>query len=191
MTAAVSTQDDLPSAYSLGHTIALLTRTPVVLDALLRGLPDYWTRRNEGGDTWNAFDIVGHLIHSERSNWMERVHLILESGQTRTFDSFDRWAQQRDEAAKLLDELLDEFRTLRARSLGELRAMNLNTEQLARSGNHPIFGTVKLSELLATWAAHDLTHLHQLSRLMAYQIREEVGPWRKFLGVMQCDGHSS
>jgi uncharacterized damage-inducible protein DinB len=177
--------------HNLQQTIALLTRTPAALDALVRDLPESWTLRNEGEKTWSIFDVVGHLIHGERTDWIPRARLVLEFGESRPFERFDRWAQERESRGKSLAELLDEFARLRAQNLNELRAMNLQQEDLARRGTHPALGTVTLSELLATWAAHDLTHLHQISRVMAHQYREAVGPWTKYLGVMQCAGHSS
>ncbi len=177
--------------HDLRQTISLLTRTPAALDALLRGLPDQWTSRNEGDDTWNAFEVVGHLIHCERTDWIPRVKRVLESGESRAFEPVGRVAQLRDNRGRLLEELLDEFRHLRAANLDELRALNLKEEDLERRGRHPALGVVTLSQLLATWAAHDLTHLHQISRVMAHQYREAVGPWTRFLGVLQCAGHSS
>ena len=176
---------------NLQHTIALLARTPAALDALLRDLPEEWTLRNEGESSWSAFDVVGHLIHGECTDWMPRVHRILESGENRAFDPFDRWAQQRESQGKTLPQLLDEFRDLRAQNLNQLRGLNLRAEDFSRPGRHPALGVVRLSELLATWAAHDLTHLHQISRVMAHQYRDAVGPWKAFLGVMQCAGHSA
>ena len=139
----------------------------------------------------SAFDVVGHLIHAERANWMPRAKMILEFGEAQAFVPFDRWAQMRESQGKSLGQLLDEFARLRAKNLDELRAMNLSQEDLERRGRHPALGTVTLSELLATWAAHDLTHLHQISRIMAHQYREVVGPFSKFLGVLKCAGHSS
>lgn len=179
------TQDDLQ------QTIALLTRTSAVLDALLRDLPETWTHRNEGGDTWNAFDVVGHLIQGERTDWMPRAKMILQFGESRAFEPFDRLAQMRESEGKSLPQLLDQFARLRAANLTELRAMQLTDEQLQRRGRHPALGVVTLSQLLATWAAHDLTHLHQISRVMAHQLRDAVGPWSAYLGVLQCAGHSS
>ena len=176
---------------NLSQTIALLTRTPAALNALLRDLPDPWTRQNEGENTWSAFDIVGHLIHGERTDWMPRVKIILQSGETQPFPPFDRLAQIRESQGKPLPQLLDVFATLRAENLRELRALNLRQEDLARSGRHPTLGVVTLSQLLATWAAHDLTHLHQISRVLAHQYREAVGPWSAYLGVLQCSGHSA
>jgi len=176
--------------FKLPETIALLARTHAALNALLRDLPDSWTRQNEGGDSWSAFDIVGHLIHGERTDWMARTMIILQSGESRPFDRFDRLAQSRESLGKSLPQLLDEFARLRSDNLSELRALNLTPSMLARRGTHPVLGTVTLSNLLATWAAHDLTHLHQLSRVMAYQYHDAVGPWTKFLGVLHCNGHS-
>ena len=177
--------------FNLDRTIALLSRTPAGLDALLRGLPEAWTHRNEGENTWSAFDVVGHLIHGERTDWMPRARLILESGETKAFVPFDRLAQARESAGKALAELLDEFAKLRAENLRDLRGMNLRPEDLTRRGRHPALGVVTLSQLLATWAVHDLTHLHQLSRVLAHQYRDAVGPWSAYLGVLRCEGHSS
>jgi hypothetical protein len=178
-------------AHKLDQTISLLERTPAALNALLRDLPDEWTGRSEGANTWSAFDVVGHLIHGERTDWIPRARRILESGESKPFDRFDRFAQERESEGKSLAQLLDEFASLRAEKLDELRAMNLTEDDLKRRGMHPVLGTVTLSELLATWAAHDLTHLHQIARIMAHQYRDVVGPWTRFLGVMQCAGHSA
>jgi len=177
--------------HNLLSTFALLTRTPAVLNALLRDLPDTWTLRNEGEGTWTAFDVVGHLIHGERTDWMPRARLLLQYGESRAFEPFDRLAQMRESQGKSLGQLLDKFADLRAANLAELRALNLRHEDLERRGLHPALGPVTLSQLLATWASHDLTHLHQISRIMAHQYREAVGPWAAYLGVMQCAGHSS
>ena len=177
--------------HNLQDTILLLARTPAALDALLRDLPEAWTSRNEGGDTWSVFDVVGHLIHGERADWMPRARMVLKSGETQTFEPFDRLGQVRESKGKSLSQLLDTFALLRSENLDELRALNLCPQQLALRGRHPALGAVTLSELLATWAAHDLTHLHQISRVMAHQYRESVGPWSRYLGVLQCGGHSS
>lgn len=177
--------------FDLQESIALLSRTPAALNTLLRDLPQNWTLRNEGTKTWSPFDIVGHLIHGERTDWMPRARMIVEQGETRAFDPFDRLAQERESQGKSLADLLDEFARLRSENLNALRAMNLQAEDFDRRGRHPALGVVTLSQLLATWAVHDLTHLHQLSRVMAYQYREVVGPWRAYLGVLHCEGHSS
>jgi len=177
--------------HNLQDIISLLSRTPAALDALLRGLPEAWALRNEGGSTWSAFDIVGHLIHGERTDWMLRTRMILQFGESKAFEPFDRWAQERESQGKSLAQLLDEFARLRSENLNELRALNLKPEDLARRGRHPALGVVTLSQLLASWAAHDLTHLHQISRVMAHQYRDAVGPWSAYLGVLHCAGHSA
>jgi hypothetical protein len=175
---------------NLENTIALLERTPAALDALLRGLPQMWTQTNEGENTWSVNAVVAHLIHGEYEDWIPRTRMILQSGEEQAFTPFDRDGHVRYGEGKALDQLLDEFAQARARCLEDLRALNLTAEDLGRHGRHPALGAVTLSQLLATWAAHDLTHLHQISRIMAYQYREAVGPWARFLGVMQCKGHS-
>lgn len=175
----------------LDETIALLSRTPAALNALLRDLPDIWTMRNEGEKTWSAFDIVGHLIHCDRDDWIPRARRILSEGASRPFDPFDRQGHRKLVAGKTLPQLLDEFTATRSASLDELRGWNLNAADLAKRGLHPALGPVTLSELLATWAAHDLNHLHQIARVMACQYREGTGPFRAYLGVMQCDAHGA
>ena len=175
--------------HTLQDTIALLSHTPAALDALLRDLPEAWTRRNEGENTMSAFDVVGHLIHAERTNWVPRVKTLLQFGETQRFGPFDRMGHAREVDGRSLAQLLDEFAGLRSQSLEELRALRLQPKDLERRGLHPALGPVTLSELLATWAAHDLTHLHQISRVMAHQYRETVGPFQAYLGVMKCEGH--
>ncbi len=177
--------------HDLQQTIALLTNTPAALNAFLRDLPESWTHSNEGDNTWTPFGVIGHLIHGELTDWMPRARMILEFGESRAFDPFDRLAQERDSAGKTLPELLDEFAKLRSRNLNDLRAMKLTSSDLEKKGRHLALGVVTLSQLLATWAAHDLTHLHQISRIMAYQYRGTVGPWQAYLGVLHCNGHSS
>jgi len=177
--------------HDLQQTMLLLARGPGALDALLRGLPETWTSRNEGENTWSALDVVEHLIHAERTDWMARARMVLQFGESQTFEPFDRRGYPRESRSKPLEQLLDEFAGLRSESLSELRALNLGQEDLERRGRHPALGVVTLSELLATWAIHDLTHLHQISRIMAHQYRDAVGPWREYLGVLQCEGHSS
>lgn len=174
----------------LQHTMTILARTPAVLNAWLLDLPEAWTRSNEGGDSWSAFDVLGHLVYAERNNWMPRAKVILESGESQPFADFDRLGQQRESQGKSLGQVLEEFSRLRAENLAHLRALNLQQQDLQRRGRHPALGVVTLSELLATWATHDLTHLHQITRVMAHQYREAVGPWNKFLGVLHCAGHS-
>jgi hypothetical protein len=180
---------------NLEHTVALLERTPRALDGLLRGLPDVWTHRNEGEGTFTVLDVVGHLIYADKANWMPRARKILTrrevaaSEDLPVFDPFDRLGHVAECRGKNLLELLDKFTRVRSERLQELRALELKPEQLAMRGRHPALGAVTLSELLATWAAHDLTHLHQISRIMARQYRDEVGPFGSYLGVLKCEGH--
>lgn len=177
--------------HNLNHTVALLARTPAALNALLRDLPEAWTLQNEGENTMNAFDVVGHLIYAEHANWIPRAKRLLQFGETQAFEPFDRWGHLKESQDKSLPQLLDEFARVRSESLGELRKMNFQPGDIERRGRHPALGAVTLSQLLATWAAHDLTHLHQISRIMAYQYRDAVGPFSAFLGVLKCAGHSS
>ena len=172
----------------LENTVALLGRTPSTLDVLLRGLPEFWIHGAEGEGTWTPYDVVGHLVHGEKTDWMPRVRHLLEFGETRAFAPFDREGHRRGTIRPSLAQLLDEFAELRTASLAELRALRLQPGDFARPGRHPAFGPVTLGQLLATWAAHDLTHLHQLSRVMAHQYRAAVGPWEQYLGVLHCTG---
>ena len=177
--------------HDLAQTFALLRNTPASLSALLRDLPDSWTHRNEGDSTWTIYDVVGHLAYGDTSDWPARARIILKHGESQPFTPFDRLGQTRSSQGKSLSQLLDDFATLRARNLDELQSLNLTAEDLERRGIHPAFGLVTVSQLLAAWAVHDMTHLHQISRILAHQYREAVGPWQKFLGVLHCDGHSS
>jgi hypothetical protein len=151
---------------------------------LLRGLPDGWIAAHEGGETWSPFDVIGHLIHGERTDWVPRARIILEHGETRAFDTFDRLAQFAVSGRRTLESLLDEFATLREASLRELSALRLTTSDLDRRGCHPQLGVVTLRQLLATWVAHDLDHVVQISRVLASQYSDEVGPWRAYLRII-------
>jgi hypothetical protein len=176
---------------NLESTIALLRRTPGTLDALLRGLPDEWTRQNEGEGTWSPIEIVGHLAHGEITDWMPRVQWLLQYGESRDFPPFDRTGFWKLIEGREVGAVLDHFTRLRLTSLDELAGLNLQHEDMARRGLHPSFGPVTLSQLLATWAAHDVNHLHQMVRVIAHQYRHAVGPWSAFLGVMHCEGHGA
>jgi hypothetical protein len=175
----------------LDHSLSILARTPAVFDALLRTLPDDLARANEGENTWSAWDIVGHLIYADRADWMPRARRILEFEESRPFDPFDRNGHLRECEGKSLPQLLDDFADVRRERLAELRGLGLSHSDLRLRGLHPALGSVTLSELLSTWAAHDLNHLHQVSRVLANAWRESVGPFSKFLGVMQCNAHGA
>ena len=169
---------DLPSA------TAVLERTPGALGALLTNLPEPFERGNEGGESWSPYDILGHLIHGERTDWIPRLRIILEHGEGRAFDPFDRFAQFEASRGASIEDLLDEFETLRTENLRALSALELEAEDLERTGRHPDLGVVTLGELLATWVVHDLAHIAQIARVMARQLDDEVGPWRAYLPIL-------
>jgi hypothetical protein len=162
----------------------ILRRTPAALDALLRDLPEPWIRGDRGPGTWSPFDIVGHLCHGERTDWIPRARRILEHGPAVPFEPFDREAMKTLDAGKPLAQVLDEFAALRAGNLEALEALRLREEDLAREGLHPALGRVTLGQLLATWVAHDLDHLGQIARTLAHRHRDAVGPWRAYLPIL-------
>jgi hypothetical protein len=170
--------------FVLTEAIGILARTPRVLDALLRGLPEPWIVGHEGGQTWSPFDVIGHLIHGERTDWVPRAKIILEHGDARPFDRFDRLAQFTESGGRTLESLLDEFASLRAQNIAELEALHLAPADLDRPGRHPELGPVTLRQLLATWTAHDLDHIMQVSRVLARQYADQVGPWRAYLRII-------
>ena len=170
--------------YQLDDGIAVLRRTPGTLAALLRGLPDGWTRSTEGTDTWSAYDIVGHLLHGEEDNWIARARMILDYGDGRPFAPFNRTAMFTKYDDYSLDQLLDAFEQARAHSLETLDALAMTPEKLALTGTHPALGTVTLGQLLSAWVAHDLNHIGQIVEVMARQYADAVGPWRANLAIL-------
>ena len=180
----VTSTDRTRRRFSMPEAVAVLQRTPAAIDTLLRGLPDGWIAAHEGGKTWSPYDIVGHLIHGERTDWMPRARIILEHGEARPFDTFDRFAQFAASEGRTLADMLDEFASLRRASLAELAALDLTGTDLDRRGRHPELGVVTLRQLLSTWVAHDLDHIVQISRVLARQYSDEVGPWRAYLRII-------
>lgn len=168
----------------LADAMEILNRTPDALDKLVRGLPKPWLFATEGEGTWSPYDVVGHLVHGEITDWMPRARMILEQGESRAFEPFDRTAMMRAKR-KSIGNLLAEFAKLRARNLRELEALRLRQKDLARTGMHPELGRVTLGQLIATWAVHDLTHVTQICRVLAKQYEVEVGPWKEYLGVLK------
>lgn len=168
----------------MAEAVAVLERTPATLDAMLRDLPPGWTASHEGGDTWSPFDVLGHLIHGERTDWIPRARILLEQGEARAFDPFDRFAQFDASAGRTVDSLLDEFAAARRTSLSDLAALRLTEADLDRRGRHPALGVVTLRQLLASWVAHDLDHLAQIARAMARQYSDEVGPWAQYMRII-------
>ncbi|MFN7120173.1 MAG: DinB family protein [Saprospiraceae bacterium] len=171
--------------FTLSQSLDLLARTPDVLLTMLQDLDNEWTTRNEGGDTWSVYDVIGHLIHGELTDWMPRAEIILSDKADKRFEPFDRFAQMEASQGKTLHELLQEFKMLRQQNLEQLRAKNLTDKDLERTGIHPAFGEVTLAQLLATWTVHDLNHIAQISRVMAKQYKEAVGPWVAYLRILQ------
>jgi hypothetical protein len=170
--------------FELATGMEILRRTPAILRVWLAGLPDDWVQRHEGPDTWSPYDILGHLIHGERTDWIPRATHILSGRGEEPFPPFDRFAQLHESKGKPLDVLLDEFEGLRLMNLRELESFALGEEELKLHGTHPELGPVTLGQLLATWVTHDLAHMAQIARVMARQHRTAVGPWRKYLSIL-------
>jgi hypothetical protein len=186
------------------RSIEVLQRTPTALAGLLGGgLSDFWARGTYGPDTFSPFDVVGHLLHAERTNWMPRARRILAAdpdgaatggasaaggAPAATFDPFDRYAMYETSRGRSIDELLSAFAAERSASVAELRAMDLTPADLDRRGTHPELGPVALRHLLAAWAVHDLGHVHQVAKAMAHQYRDAVGPWRAYLTILPREG---
>jgi uncharacterized damage-inducible protein DinB len=170
--------------YQYEAAVEILRRTPATLTLFLRGLPEEWTTSSEGPDTWSVYDIVGHLLHGEETDWIERTRIILEHGETRPFDSFNRTAMFEKYQGFSLDQLLAAFERARAHNLATLREWQITPLKLSQKGLHPALGTVTLSQLLATWVVHDLNHIGQIVEVMSRQYAEAVGPWSAYLGIL-------
>jgi hypothetical protein len=171
--------------FNLEQAIVILSRTPVTLKSMLTELPSEWLFSNEGDKTWTPFDVVGHLIHGEQTDWLPRLKIILEFGEARSFEPFDRFAQMEVSKDRTVAELLDTFERLRSDNLRELRDLQLDAEDLRKTGKHPELGTVTLEALIATWVVHDLDHIVQITRTMAKQYEGAVGPWKAYLKVLK------
>jgi hypothetical protein len=170
--------------FNLKEAIEILERTPTVLISLLSGLSERWIYNNEGGESWNPFDIIGHLIHGEKKDWILRAKIILEKGEEKPFEPFDRFAQFKDSEGKTLNGLLEEFAKLRNENIDVLKKLNLDENDFNKKGIHPEFGKVTLRQLLSTWVVHDLSHIKQISKVMAKQYKSEIGPWGTYLPVI-------
>ncbi len=170
--------------FDLNKSLGLLQRTPDVLKTLLKDLPEDWTMPNEGGKSWSPYDVVGHLIHGEKTDWIDRIKIIVFEGPTKTFAPFDRFAQFKDSQGKTLNQLLKEFKTLRQTNLKTLEGFKITKKMLDKTAMHPSLGQVTLRNLLATWTAHDLNHIYQIVRVMAKNYKNEVGPWVQYLRLM-------
>ena len=171
--------------FELSKSIEILSRTPFILETMLANLSDDWLKNNEGDDTWSPYDVVGHLIHGEKTDWLVRSRIILSNAKIKMFEPFDRFAQMGDGKDKTIEDLLIEFKTLRTSNLRELKSMNVQETDLIKRGIHPELGECNLGQLLSTWVVHDLGHIAQISRVMAKQYKMEVGPWKQYLKVIQ------
>ena len=167
--------------FSLPSAIKILEKTPGMLRLWLLGLDMEWITNNYGQQTFSPFDVVGHLLHGEQTDWMARLELILDHGEGQTFTPWDRYAMYEESKGKTIEQLVDEFASARQGNLNRLRSKNLDPSDLGKFGRHPKFGRVSLSQLLATWVAHDLNHIHQIAKCMAWQYRDEIGPWREYV----------
>ena len=176
---------DLSMKYERDDAVQLLSSTPRMLDAWLRHLPDAWLRANRGEGTWSAFDVVGHLVWGEIDDWIPRMQHVLTAGEQPPFKPFDRFAMRGRDVGKSMAALLDEFRQLRSTNLSALAEAGLTDRELGLKGTHPELGVVTVRELLSTWVAHDQSHIAQIARTIAWQYRDEVGPWRDYMGVLR------
>lgn len=171
--------------YNVKEAISVLEKSPAVFRSLLSGLSSEWTHNNEGGESWSPYDVIGHLVHGEKTDWMPRLEIVLSDSSNKTFTPYDRFAQFRMSEGKTLEDLLNEFESLRKENLDTLRSKQLTQKDLTRKGIHPELGPVQLSEMLAAWVVHDLGHIAQVSRVMAKQYKDEVGPWPKYLTILK------
>ena len=171
--------------FKLEHAIEILQRTPATLNSLLRDLPEPLLFQNEGSETWSPYDVIGHLIHGEETDWIPRAKIILEHGEARAFESFDRVAMFEKSKGKSISELLDMFAQARGESLREIQSMNLTSDLLDKRGRHPELGVVTLKQLLSTWVVHDLGHIRQVVRVMSKQYGDTVGPWKAYLSILE------
>ncbi len=171
--------------YSIKKSCEILERTPMVLQSLLTGLGDEWVQNNEGPDTFSPYDVIGHLIYGEKTDWVPRVKIILEFGLSKTFEPWDRFAQYEVSKGKTIQQLLDEFESARKENIAWFKSLNLSATDLDKKGLHPVLGEVSLRNLLSTWVVHDLTHIAQVTRVMAKQYREEIGPWTDFFRILK------
>ena len=170
--------------FQLEEAIEILERTPQTLSQLLTGLSNPWISCDEGEDTWNAFDVVGHLIEGEKNNWLPRIKMIVTKGATEPFPPFDRFSQLNQNDGKTMEQLLNEFAEIRRANLKTLRQIINPETDFEQTGVHPEFGIVKLREQISTWVAHDLTHISQIARVLAKRYQDDVGPWKAYLGIL-------
>lgn len=171
--------------FDLNKSLEILERTPILLEILVNGLSEEWIISNEGDNSWNTVEIIGHLIHGEKTDWIPRILIILNDENEKKFEPFNMEGHKDEIREKEIQDLLKEFKNLRVENIRILKYLDLTDEDLNKTGIHPVFGDVTLKQLLSTWTVHDLTHLSQISRIMAKQYREEVGPWIEFFKLIK------
>lgn len=171
--------------FNLSEATQILQRTPPTLASMVAGIPQTWLKANEGSGTFSCYDVVGHLIHGELTDWIPRVKIILEHGEAKAFEPFDRFAQFREDQSRPVQALLEQFAFLRGENVRTLEGLNLTSEDLARRGTHPELGPVTLGQLLSSWVVHDLSHLSQVARVAAKQYAHEVGPWHAYMSILK------
>ncbi len=171
--------------FTLEKSLEILERTPVILESYLSKLSDEWLKNNEGEDTWSPYDVIGHLIVGEKTDWMVRIQTIMNNSEGKLFEPFDRFAQKNEDQNRSIDELLSEFSKIRKKNLSDLNSLSIEQEDLKRVGIHPEFGEITLEQLISTWVVHDVGHIAQISRVMAKQYKAKVGPWIKYLSILK------
>ncbi|MGI8383980.1 DinB family protein [Robertmurraya sp. P23] len=171
--------------FTLEEAIEVLEKTPYTLETLLVGLSEGWVECHEGEGTWNAAEVIDHLIDGEKMNWIPRLQMILEDGESKPFPPFDRFAHLEQKSEQSLKEKFTEYKRLREQNIKKLIELVDPEEHLELTGIHPAFGVVKVRELISTWVVHDLTHMAQIVRVMAKRYQTDVGPWKEYLGILR------
>ena len=170
--------------FDLHKSIEILERTPLVIEGMLKGVSEEWTSKNEGPDPWSVYDVIGHLVHGEKTDWITRMEIILSESSKKKFTPFDRFAQLKDSRGKSLQVLIEEFKSLRKKNIVKIKLKRIDSNDLLKRGIHPEFGPVTLKQLLSTWVVHDLNHIAQIARVMSKQYKTEVGPWSEYLPIL-------
>jgi len=170
--------------YDIAKSLEILERTPSVLTSLLSGIDDEWIMNNEGPDTFSPYDVIGHLVYGEKTDWPVRVKIILDHGTSKSFDPFERFAMYEESKGKTIQQLLYEFEEIRKHNIIWVRSLDLQEPDYDKKGMHPKLGEVTLRNLLAAWVVHDLTHIAQITRVMAKQYKMEIGPWVEFFRIL-------
>jgi len=170
--------------FDLNKSIEILERTPIILESMMHGLSSSWIKSNEGENTWSPYDILGHLIFGEKTDWIVRAKIILSQSEDKTFEPFDRFAQLKEDQSRTTEDLITEFKKLRKSNISALKSLNITSTTLEAKGIHPELGSVTLEQLISVWVVHDLGHIAQISRVMAKQYSENVGPWKAYTTIL-------